>query len=145
MKEFPAELYAICFSPFSAHAIEFRGKLYPTVEHAYHCLRFSDEGIAEEIRSARSPESAWELSQTHKPSRAVLSEEEKLHLMTVLDRAKLEQHPLVKEALRSSDGLLIVKRIAIGPPGDGFWDIADGAGRNEAGKIWMKLRDELQG
>lgn len=137
-------MFALYFSGFSAHALEIDGVIYPTLEHAYHCLRFSDAAIAEEIRAARSPEKAWELSQRHKANRTVLSDKEKIELMTMLTRAKIQQHPDVRHALIASEDQTIVKRIVSGPPGDGFWDIADGSGRNEWGMIWMTLRKELR-
>jgi len=102
-------------------------------------------GIRNRILVARSPEVAWELSQEHRSVRAQLTEEEKLALMGALCRAKLEQHPLVRRTLEESGDRVIVKRIVTGPPGDGFWDIGDGEGRNEAGKIWMQLREEIRG
>jgi ribA/ribD-fused uncharacterized protein len=140
----PPEIFAIYFSGFSAHAIEYGGNVYPTLEHAYHCLRFSDQSVIDEIRNARSPEAAWKLSQTYKDKRRRLTDGEKIELMTSLSKAKLQQHPDVRKVLIDSVGRLIVKRIVAGPPGDGFWDIGeDENGANQWGKIWMKLRDEL--
>jgi len=144
MKELPSDLFAIYFSGFSAHVIEIDGVLYPTLEHAYHCVRFDDPNIRAAIRDARSPELAWELSQTHKSQRRQLVEDEKIALMTQLTRAKIEQHADVRRALAATGDARIVKRIIAGPPGDGFWDIAEGSGRNEWGKIWMQLREEYR-
>ena len=62
MKTLPLEIFAVYFSPYTAHAIEVEGVLYPTVEHAYQCQRYIDPKIIEEIRSARSPVKAWEAS-----------------------------------------------------------------------------------
>ena len=59
-------------------------------------------------------------------------------------RAKLAQHEDVQKVLRESGNLLIVKHITTGPKADGFWDDGeDGAGRNEVGNIWMRLRQEI--
>lgn len=41
------EIFAVYFSGYSAHAIDFGGALYPTVEHAYHCQRYTNPAIIE--------------------------------------------------------------------------------------------------
>jgi predicted NAD-dependent protein-ADP-ribosyltransferase YbiA (DUF1768 family) len=51
-RSLPPEIFAIYFSAFSAHALEIDGVVYPTLEHAYHCLRYTDAKIIEEIRAA---------------------------------------------------------------------------------------------
>lgn len=144
MNDVDAALFAIYFSGFSAHAVEVDGVVYPTLEHAYHCVRYRDPAIVEEIRATRSPEMSWEISQKHKAARDQLTDEQKIELMTKLTRAKIMQHASVREALVQTGDARIVKRIIAGPPGDGFWDIADGQGRNEWGKIWMQLRNDIQ-
>jgi len=59
--------------------------------------------------------------------------------MEELFRAKLDQHPDVRQALLDSSDMLIVKY----EPKDAWWgDGPDGLGRNEMGKLWMQLRDE---
>src|SRR6266511_3463366 len=70
IKFYTPEFYV--FNNFSAHAIEFRGKLYPTSEHAY--------------KAAKDP--GWGSKKV-----AVLEE---------ILRAKLAQHPEAQEALRKS-------------------------------------------
>ncbi len=140
----PLERFAVYFSGFSAHAIEYEGVLYPTVEHAYHCLRYEDETIREEIRRAKSPYIAWQVSQKHKPAQLVGFSERKLTVMEALCRAKLEQHQDVRAALEDSGVLRIEKWITTDPPGDGFWDMGEGEGENHTGKIWMRLREEIR-
>jgi ribA/ribD-fused uncharacterized protein len=137
-------IFHTLFSPFSAHQIELDGVLYPTVEHAYHCQRYEDTYIREEIRQARSPMLAWEVSQRNKSRQRRDFNETKVQVMESLCRMKMEQHTDVREALIASGSQRIVKHIVSGPSVDGFWDDGtDGTGRNETGKIWMRLRDEL--
>lgn len=138
-------IFALYFSGFSAHAIDYKGVRYPTLEHAYHCLRYDDAQIVEEIRATKSPEEAWRVSQTYKGKRLAkyAENDKKLELMEALMRAKLAQHADVRRALVESADRSIVKKIVSGPPGDGFWDIGEGEGDNHVGKIWMKLRAEL--
>lgn len=128
------------FSCFSEHTLTYKRVLYATVEHAYHAQRFDDPERIQEIREAENARKAWEIAQEHKSEQRADWNEKKLEVMEDLLRAKVEQHPSVKEALIASEGLLIVKY----EPDDAFWgDGKDGKGRNEMGKLWMKLRKEL--
>ena len=142
----PLDIFVTYFSAYSAHMIEYEGVLYPTVEHAYHCLRFEDEQVRAVIRAARSPVLAWRLSQEYKETarQAAGFSDRKAEVMAILCRAKLEQHADVRQALIDSGDVRIVKHITTGPPADGFWDDGeDGQGRNEVGEIWMRLRNEI--
>lgn len=136
----PFETFEKYFAPFSGHMLEFQGYLYPTVEHAYHAQRYEDPAIIEEVLAARSAYLAWEVSQQHKQMQILDWDDRKLEVMEELFRAKLEQHADVHEALVASGEQTIVKHQA-----DRFWgDGLDGLGRNEMGKLWMKLREELR-
>jgi len=140
--EVAPEIFERYFSPWSAHAIEVDHVVYPTVEHAYHCKRYLHyPAVAEKIRTARSPQLAWELSRQYKDKQPVLFPTYKVATMHYLCKFKLDQHADVRQALVDSGYLEIVKHIVTGPPSDGFWDAGpDGAGQNKAGKIWMRLR-----
>jgi N-glycosidase YbiA len=141
----PLEIFAIYFSPYSAHAIEIDGVVYPTVEHAYQCLRYGDKHIVEEIRNARSPMKAWEVSAKYKSLQIPGFKDHKLETMKMLMRAKADQHEEVKKALLDSGDTPIVKHITTYPAGDGFWDDGeDGKGENHTGRLWMEIREELK-
>jgi len=138
-------IFVTYFSGYSAHQIEYKGVLYPTVEHAYHCQRYADPEIIKEILAARSPRKAWEVSQKYKAQQMLDFNDRKAQVMEELDRAKMEQHEDVQRELLATGDLLIVKHWVAGSPPDGFWDDGkDGTGRNEVGKIWMRLREELK-
>ena len=142
----PLEIFYIYFSPYTAHAIEIGGVVFPTVEHAYQCQRYTDPKIIEEIIKATSPVKAWEVSSKYKHLQIpeFKNEEYKLEVMGRMMRLKMEQHEEVRKALLDSKDLEIIKHIVTYPPGDGFWDDGeDGKGLNHIGKIWMKLRSEL--
>jgi N-glycosidase YbiA len=143
---YPLEKFFIYFSPYTAHAIELHGVLYPTVEHAYQCQRYTDNRIIEEIWSARSPVAAWEISSKYKHLQIpeFKKEEYKLEVMKGLMRLKAEQYEEIRKALIDSGDLNIVKHITTYPPGDGFWDDGkDGKGQNHMGRMWMEIREEL--
>lgn len=144
---YPLEKFYIYFSPYTAHAIEIDGVVFPTVEHAYQCQRYTDRKIIEEIRNAHSPVKAWKISSKYKHVQIsdFKKEDYKLKVMENLMRLKVEQHEEIRSALIDSGDLEIVKHIVTPPPGDGFWDDGeDGKGLNHIGKIWMKIREELK-
>lgn len=56
-------------------------------------------------------------------------------------RHKLEQHPYVKQKLIATKDWPLVED----SPKDPFWGWGeDRKGRNELGKVWMKLRQEIK-
>ncbi len=143
----PLEIFYIYFSPYTAHAIEIDGVIYPTVEHAYQCSRYTDPKIISEILMAKSPVKAWEASSKYKHLQIpeFKDPEHKLKVMEKLMRLKAEQHEEIRKALVNSGDLEIVKHIVTYPPGDGFWDDSeDGKGLNHIGKMWMKIREDVQ-
>jgi ribA/ribD-fused uncharacterized protein len=143
--QLPDLIFFTYFSPYTAHAIEIKGEIFPTVEHAYQCQRYDDPKIVAEIRSAASPLKAWQVSAKYKDREIAGFQSEKREVMKDLMRLKARQHEEVKNALLDSHDLKIVKHISTYPPGDGFWDDGQsGEGENQMGRIWMELREELQ-
>lgn len=131
------------FSPlenFSAHAVSIWGKIFPTVEHAFHWKKFFsvEPEIAEEIFFAKSPESAKKISDANKQKIPIDWKEHRVKIMEQILKAKAEQHEDVREALERTGKRTIIEN----SPVDGFWGIGpDGVGENVVGKIWMKIRD----
>jgi hypothetical protein len=61
--------------------------------------------------------------------------------MEELLRAKLSQHEKTRRLLLETGDKQLIENSAV----DYYWGIgADGTGRNTLGKLWMKLRSELQ-
>lgn len=147
MERVSPEWFAVYFSPYTAHAIEVEGVVYPTVEHAYQCARYADESIREEIRKQPSPVKAWETSTKYKHLQIpeFKKADYKRAVMKSFMRARALQHQDVLTALLETGSKQIVKHITTYPPGDGYWDDGQhGEGQNEMGKIWMELREELR-
>ncbi len=127
-------------SPFSAHEVLVDGVVYKTVEHAYQSLRVVPEA-RERIMNARSPMDAWREGQRCKDRGALLPDYDKDGLMERILRAKLEQHEDIKVILQKTGNRELVKVIDY----DVYWGTGkDGTGENRMGKIWMRLRNELQ-
>ena len=138
------------FSNFSSFKVLFRGVLYSTSEHAYQATRFIKTApkIYEEICNAYSPNDAqkiaWANQEQQDPKFNGYKDGEGgevIELMEEIIRAKMEQNPYVKQKLLQTENYVIVED----SPVDSFWGIGgDRKGRNELGKLWMKLRSELQ-
>ncbi len=127
-------------SNFSAHKIVFDAVEYPTVEHAFHAQKFSDETLRMQIRSCGSPLEAWTLARELKARRRNDWNNVKVGILTELIRAKIQQHTEVKDALLATGTEEIIEI----NPNDAFWGNGkDGTGLNHTGKILMLFRDEL--
>jgi ribA/ribD-fused uncharacterized protein len=128
-------------SPFSAHALEMWGETFPTVEHAYQAARIKPGPERDAIKLATSPLQAWKLGQLykHKPELQV-SNFDKNAVMEELFRAKVAQHPEIREILEESGDRELQKHIET----DSYWGTGqDGNGENRMGKLWMKIWAEL--
>ncbi len=126
---------------FSANAVEIDGVLYPTSEHAYQAAKCTDPNGKREVIAAMSPLLAKEVSnQKYKSAKDPEWDTKKLKVMESILRSKLEQHQEVREALAKSGN----EEIAEDSPVDAFWGRGrDGAGENQLGRLWMKIRSEL--
>jgi N-glycosidase YbiA len=130
-------------SPFSAHRIELWGEVFQTVEHAYQCSRLKECRQREAVKCASSPLAAWEEGQKYKSNPALKVQNfNKEKVMEEIFRAKIAQHPEIVEILQMTGSRGLLKVFA----DDYYWGTgADGTGQNIMGKLWMKLRDEMQG
>lgn len=129
------------FDNFAAFQVEWRGKLYPTAEHVYQAAHFFETSpeTAELVRCQRSARLASDIANAHKHLDDPNWAEKKVAVMEEIVRAKFDQHEFVRQTLQSSGSLDIVEM----NESDAFWGWGlDHNGRNELGKIWMRLRKE---
>lgn len=132
-----------CFSNFSSFAVEWKGISWPTSEHAYQAAKFMDNypGIAQEILDARSADEAKRVAHRNCDKIPEDWDSRKIKIMEEICSNKLMQHPYIMEKLLQSGESVIVEV----SPKDDFWGWGPGKdGRNELGKIWMRLRDKLK-
>lgn len=129
------------FSNFSSFSVNWRGALCMTAEHAYQMAKFTDIEIIKKIHLSRSAHDAKKIARAHSEFiRPDWDDEMALETMEEIVRAKLEQHPYVKEMLIETGDMEIVED----SHKDSFWGRGpDWKGENHLGKIWMKLRDEI--
>lgn len=129
------------FSNFSSFMLEWKGKLYPTSEHAYHSEKFENEEMKEQIRNTRSAHEAFKFTNANKEKHRKDWDNIKLSIMKDILRAKVEQHPYVKKKLLESGD----KELIEDSWRDAYWGWGpDKDGENHLGKLWMEVRGEFK-
>lgn len=129
------------FSNFSHHPVEIDGKIWPTTEHYYQAMKFSDESYQEEIREADRPGKSKRLGNVRHPSFKSNWNEIMDDVMRVAVYAKFTQHLDLKQNLLDTKDAVLVEHTV----NDKYWgDGGDGSGKNMLGKILMETRNKLQ-
>lgn len=129
------------FSNFSAFAIEWKGHLCMTTEHAYHTEKFEDEEIKKEIRATRSAHDSQKVSHAYKEKYRADWNDVKLGIMKSILQEKVLQHPYVKKKLLESGDRILVEDSWR----DDFWGWGPNKdGKNMLGKLWMEVREEVR-
>jgi len=124
-------------SNFSSFQVFYSGRLWPTSEHAYQAMKLEDPLFQEIVRNQTSAHAAMTLARTL-PRRSDW-DEVKIGIMEEICRAKLEQHPYILKSLMKTGNRELIEASPI----DSFWGWGeDKNGRNELGKVWMRLREE---
>lgn len=131
-----------CFSNFSSFQVEWKGRVWQTSEHAYQASHFFETApaLAEKIFMAKSAHEAFKIAKANADKAPEDWDENKLVIMEEIVRCKLEQNPYLMHKLMQTGNRIIVED----SPKDDFWGWGENRnGRNELGKIWMKLRAAL--
>ena len=124
---------------FSAFAIEWNGKFWPTVEHAYQAAKFHDEEIINRIHQAVSPHVAKKIAHEDHIVCHVRKDwdDVKVSIMRELLICKVLQHEYVRSKLGRTKGVILIEN----SPTDSFWGRGpDWLGLNMLGKLWMEIR-----
>ena len=132
-----------CLDNFSAFIFEYKGQKFTTVEHAYQAYKFitTDMELFNKIKDCNSPGVAKAIAHQNIDKVRDDWEDIKVPLMESLIRCKMEQNPYVRKKLLETKDITICED----SPDDYFWGIGrDGKGANMLGKLWMKLRKEIQ-
>lgn len=125
-------------SNFHSSAVEFEGKLYRTVEHAYQAAKTTDEAERRKIRDALYPNVAKKLGRrvTMRPGWDGM----KVEVMLGLVRKKFAEPELRAKLLATENAKLVEGNWWH----DTFWGVCQGVGKNHLGKILMRVRDEIR-
>jgi ribA/ribD-fused uncharacterized protein len=138
---YPREFYV--FDNFASFQVDYKGRRWPTSEHAYQASHFFDTApdLVEAIFEARSAHEAYKIAKANGDKAPANWGEIKVNIMYEICKLKLLQNPYVKDKLLDSGDLDIIEDSTK----DAFWGWGPTRdGRNELGKIWMRLRDELR-
>lgn len=128
---------------FSAFQVDWQGRRWATVEHAYQAAKFLDKApeVVDLIQDARSAHDAKKIARSHADKVPEKWDEIKVAIMEDICLNKLLQHPYVMKKLLDTGDLEIVED----SPDDDFWGWGPNRdGQNVSGKIWMALRERLR-
>ncbi len=132
-----------CFSNFSSFAVKWKGKIWPTSEHAFQAAHFfkTAPALAKKIHKAKSAHEAYKLTGANRDKFPKNWPEMKVEVMEDIVRCKLKQNPYIMRKLIQTGNRYIIED----SPKDAFWGWGlKRSGRNELGRIWMRLRDEIK-
>lgn len=114
---------------------------WPSVEHYYQGMRFTDPEQRQAIANADNPARAQELAKQHKSAQRQDWEKIKLTVMTRALYTRCHQHPPARQALLRSGNQDILENAQY----DYYWGCGrDGRGHNHYGKLLMAVREKLQ-
>lgn len=137
---YPREFYPL--DNFSSFKVEVDGYLYASLEEAFQSSLFLPDypEIAEQIKNSHSAHEAQKIMLKN-VEKVKYTNQQQLVIMEKLLRLKLEQNPYVLKKLLETNGYYIVED----SPKDNYWGWGiNRGGRNQLGKIWMKLREEYK-
>lgn len=138
---YPPEYYV--FDNFSSFQVKFRGKLYPTSEHAYQASIFleTDPNLSEKIRNMCSAHDAMKMAQENEAKYPIDWDKKKLLIMKEILQCKVTQHKYVLKKLIQSGNRKIIEDSWR----DNYWGWGKNQrGKNMLGKAWMEVRKELK-
>lgn len=128
-------------SNFSAFQVRFAGVNYPTSEHAYQAMKFNEAWRQLQVKMQTSAHLAMKLAQSWSNHYRKNWNAEKVDWMYRICSAKCEQHPYIQRKLLETGDRELIEASPI----DSFWGWGpDKQGCNELGKVWMRIREELQ-
>ena len=128
------------FSNFAGYPIVLKKKRWPSVEHFFQAMKFSDPKDREAVRRANSPALAARLGRDRKKKLRRDWESAKVGVMREAVLAKFSQHEELRELLLSTGSAKLVEHTE----NDDYWgDGGDGRGKNMLGRILMDVRESL--
>lgn len=127
-------------SAYSKHAFELEGLQWPSVEHYYQAMKFSDESYRERIRTATHPADATKLGKSMWHGRRKDWKKVRETFMTRAIYIKCRTHPEIAETLLATGEIPIIETSQY----DYFWGCGrDQRGENAFGKVLMNVRTKL--
>ena len=130
-----------CFSNFARYAIEMDGRSWPTSEHYFQAMKFTDPTYQDRIAQARTPKEAAELGRSRSiPIRPDWDEYRDEVMRHVVLKKFLTHRDICEILLATGDEELVEKTSS-----DYYWGCGtEGTGKNMLGRILMEVREELR-
>jgi N-glycosidase YbiA len=130
-----------CFSNFSPHPIELKGKRWPTSEHYFQAQKFAGTEHEELVRLAKTPKQAAEMGRDRsRPLRADW-EQVKDDTMREAVRQKFLTHQDIRQVLLGTGEDELIEATS----NDYYWGCGTNkTGKNMLGKILMEVRSEIR-
>lgn len=130
-----------CFSNFSLHGLECKGRWWPTSEHYFQAQKFAGTEHEEAIRLAKTPRQAAEMGRDRKRPLRPDWEQVKDAMMYEAVLQKFRTHQAIRQELLETGDQLLIEHA----PHDYYWGCgADGSGKNMLGQILMAVRTTLR-
>ncbi len=126
-------------SNFYPCEVEFDGEVYRTVEHAFVAAKTLDKCIRDDIRFLSQPGKAKRFGK--KIELRPDWDEIKLNIMEELLRKKFSQ-PYFRDLLSNTGDDIIIEG---NNWNDTYWGVCRGVGKNNLGKLLMKIRSDING
>ncbi|MBW4934966.1 NADAR family protein [Marinobacter sp. F4206] len=131
-------------SPFGTYApfgFQLEGKAWPTVEHYFQGMKFTDEDRQEQVRTAATPEQARKIGRKRHKSFRRDWKQVRETIMTRGVYMRSRTHTELAEALLATGDQKIVENSNF----DYFWGWGrDRRGENRYGRVLMNVRAKLR-
>ena len=123
------------WSNFYPIEIEYKGLIYPSLEHAYQADKTNDIKTKQEIINTKSP------GLSKKMGRKVKMRSDFNAILTMFELLTIKfNNPKMRELLLSTGDAILVEG---NDWNDTFWGVCNGKGKNVLGKLLMKVRNNL--
>ena len=130
-----------CFSNFSAHGLELKGKWWPTSEHYFQAQKFAGTEHEELVRLAKTPKQAAEMGRDRSRPLRQDWEQVKDDIMREAVRQKFLTHLDIQNVLLDTGE----EELTEATTNDYYWGCGTNkTGKNMLGKILMEIRAEIR-
>lgn len=121
--------------------VYFEGSLYPSVTHAYHAARSSDENTRKAILNADSFHTVAKIARRiEDPQNWQM---ERIKIMERLVRDKFRRSKELQEKLKATENRDLIMSYEDETSGNLFWGMVKEKGQNQLGRILMKIREDI--
>lgn len=121
--------------------VYYEGILYPSVTHAYHAARSTDERTRRAILNSETFQILGNIAiRIEDPPDW---QEKKVKIMEQLLRDKFRRSKELQEKLRTTEHRELVMTYQEEKKNNLYWGVVKGKGQNQLGRILMRIRDDL--